>query len=216
MDLLNKSQQLEDLKQQIIDDQICSDLAAQAKQLVFGFGNLNSQVIFIGEAPGKKEDETGVPFVGASGRFLDEMLDSINLARKDIYITNIVKYRPPANRDPLPNEKQAFMPFLQRELQIIQPKLVVTLGRHAANCFLPELKISQEHGEPKKLTLNFYDIKFRTTLLPLYHPAAALYNGSMRQTLMFDFAQIKDFISSKPLIYDEKQLIIEKQLERIN
>jgi DNA polymerase len=210
MDLLDKDEQLNELKKQIISDGVCPNLAVQAKQLVFGVGNSNSKLVFIGEAPGKKEDEAGIPFVGAAGRFLDEMLSSINIAREDIYITNIVKYRPPENRDPLPVEKQAFLPYLQRELQIIHPQLVVTLGRHAANCFLPMLKISQEHGVLQQVTLNFVNNKTIIMLLPLYHPAAALYNGSMRDTLMHDFTQIRDIISSSKGIYDEKQL------ERIN
>ena len=106
----------------------------------------------------------------------------IGLKRKDIYITNIVKYRPPANRDPYPEEKSAFMPYLESQLKVIQPLLTVTLGRHSLNCFLPDLQISQVHGQPKCLNGRVY--------LPLFHPAAALYNGAMRQTLIDDFALI--------------------------
>jgi DNA polymerase len=188
-----KQQQLDDLQQQILDDKVCPELAKTATQLVFGAGNPDADIVFIGEAPGKNEDLQGKPFVGAAGKFLDEMLEMINLQRKDIYITNIVKYRPPGNRDPLPEEKKAFLPYLQAQLEIIQPKVVVTLGRHSMNCFLPDLQISKCHGEPKRIKIQMKEHDGDTmvlVILPLFHPAAALYNGSMRQTLIDDFAEI--------------------------
>lgn len=166
----------------IIADKICPELAATATQLVFGDGDPDAEIVFIGEAPGKNEDEQGKPFVGAAGKFLNELLDSIGLQRAGVYITNIVKYRPPNNRDPLPEEKSAFLPYLMRQLAIIQPKLVITLGRHSLNCFLPGLQISQVHGQPKRFHGQVY--------LPLFHPAAALYNGDMKQTIIDDFAKI--------------------------
>ena len=178
----SKQQQLDDLAQKIVDDKVTPELAEQATQLVFGDGNPDSEIVFIGEAPGKNEDLQGKPFVGAAGRFLNEMLEMIHLERKDIYITNIVKYRPPNNRDPLPDEKNVFLPYLQEQLAIIQPKLIVTLGRHSMDVLLPGLKISQVHGQPKRYKEHVY--------LPLFHPAAALYNGGMRQTLIDDFALI--------------------------
>jgi DNA polymerase len=188
----NKQQQLDEIKQKILDDKVCPELAATATQLVFGDGNPDSQIVFIGEAPGKNEDIQGKPFVGAAGKFLNEMLGIIGLQREDIYITNIVKYRPPDNRDPLPEEKKAFLPYLQSQLEVIAPKVVVTLGRHSTNCFLPDLQISKAHGQPKRIRIQFKDkeepVPF--VILPLFHPAAALYNGSMRQTLIDDFAQI--------------------------
>lgn len=173
---------LDEIKQQILDQNICPDLAGSATQLVFGDGNVQSDMVFIGEAPGKNEDIKGIPFVGAAGKFLNEMLEMIGLKREDIYITNIVKYRPPNNRDPLPEEKAAFLPFLMAQLEAIKPKIVVTLGRHSLNCFLPDLSISSVHGQPKRYKGQIF--------LPLFHPAAALYNGSMRQTLIDDFAKI--------------------------
>jgi DNA polymerase len=181
-----KQQQLDDIKRKILDDKICPELAAGATQLVFGDGNAEAELVFIGEAPGKNEDLQGIPFVGAAGKFLDEMLEMIDLKRSDIYITNIVKYRPPDNRDPFPDEKQAFMPYLESQLEVIQPKLTVTLGRHSLNCFLPDLQISRCHGQPKRYQGRVY--------LPLFHPAAALYNGAMRQTLIDDFALIPAII----------------------
>jgi uracil-DNA glycosylase family 4 len=177
-----KEAKLDDIKQKIADDKVTPELAEGATQLVFGVGSPDADIVFIGEAPGKNEDLKGEPFVGAAGKFLDEMLEMIGLKRSDIYITNIVKYRPPNNRDPLPEEKQAFMKYLESQLEVIQPKLVVTLGRHSLNCFLPDLQIGQCHGQPKRYKGRVF--------LPLFHPAAALYNGGMRQTLIDDFALI--------------------------
>jgi uracil-DNA glycosylase family 4 len=182
--------QLDAVKQRILDDGVTPELAAQATQLVFGDGNPSAEIVLIGEAPGKNEDLQGKPFVGASGKFLNEMLAGIGLKREDIYITNIVKYRPPNNRDPLPDEKKAFLPYLQSQLEAIQPKVVVTLGRHSMNCFLPDLQISKVHGQPTrvKLALKESDDTLEVVIMPLYHPAAALYNPAQRQTLIDDFA----------------------------
>lgn len=196
----DKQSRLDQIKADILEKNICPDLAETATQLVFGDGNPNARIVLIGEAPGKNEDVQGKPFVGASGKFLNEMLGTINLKREDIYITNIVKYRPPNNRDPLPAEKQAFLPYLQAQLEVIQPVLVVTLGRHSMNCFLPDLQISKIHGEPKRIKVAFKEGEVTPlVILPLFHPAAALYNGAQRQTLMDDFAKI-------PLILDKLQL----------
>jgi uracil-DNA glycosylase family 4 len=180
---MSKQDLLDQIAADIIASDVCPDLAKQATQLVLGDGNPDADIVFIGEAPGKNEDIQGKPFVGASGKFLSEMLEMINLKREDIYITNIVKYRPPNNRDPLPAEKEAFLPYLTKQLDVIKPKLVVTLGRHSMEVLLPPgLKISSAHGEPKRYNGQVY--------LPLFHPAAALYNGGMRQTLIDDFAKI--------------------------
>lgn len=177
-----KQSQLDAIAKEIIDNGVCPDLAEQATQLVFGTGNPDADIVLIGEAPGKNEDLKGEPFVGAAGKFLNEMLAMIGLERKDIYITNIVKYRPPNNRDPLPAEKLAFLPFLKKQLAIIKPKLIVTLGRHSMDSLLPGLRISEVHGQPKR----YQDFVY----MPLFHPAAALYNGGLRQTLIDDFAKI--------------------------
>lgn len=178
----SKQDKLDQIKADILKQNICPDLAKSAKNLVMGDGNANTDIVFIGEAPGKNEDEQGLPFVGAAGKFLDEMLASIGLERKDVYITNIVKYRPPNNRDPYPDEKAAFLPYLKEQLGVIQPKLVVTLGRHSMDSLLPDLQISKCHGQPKRYNGQVF--------MPLFHPAAALYNGAMRETLMEDFAKI--------------------------
>ena len=178
----DKQKLLDQIKADILKQNICPDLAQEATQLVFGDGSPDADIVFIGEAPGKNEDEQGLPFVGAAGKFLNEMLAGIGLARSDVYITNIVKYRPPNNRDPLPDEKAAFLPFLRSQLDVIKPKLVITLGRHSMDSLLPGLQISKCHGQPKRYNGQVY--------LPLLHPAAALYNGAMRQTLIDDFAKI--------------------------
>lgn len=162
-------------------------LKAAATRPVYGDGNPTARVVFIGEAPGKKEDETGVPFVGAAGKFLGEMLESVGMKRQDIYITNIVKYRPPENRDPLPAEKDACKAWLHAELAAINPDLIVFLGRHSMNDFFPTAKISEAHGN--LIIKKFPDIA-TTHFLPLYHPAAALYNGALRASLLKDFATI--------------------------
>ena len=213
---MSKTSELQNIADEILENDICPELREQATQLVFGDGNPNAEIVFIGEAPGKNEDETGVPFVGAAGKFLDEMLQLIHLDRKDIYITNIVKYRPPKNRDPLSEEKKAFWPYLVRQLDVIKPKLVVTLGRHSMEYFLPNQKISAIHGEPKRISLRLdrgsgtedrrgegIDLSpvsdprssvRKYVVLPLYHPAAALYNGGQRQMLKDDFSRIPEIL----------------------
>lgn len=192
-----KQKLLDQIKAEILNKNVCPELAKTATQLVFGDGNPSAEIVFIGEAPGKNEDLKGIPFIGAAGKFLNEMLEGIGLERKDVYITNIVKYRPPNNRDPLPEEKKAFLSYLQAQLEVIQPKIVVTLGRHSMNCFLPDLQISKIHGEAKRIKIrmkqNESDV-LTLVILPLFHPAAALYNGGLRQTLIDDFAGIPRII----------------------
>lgn len=135
--------------------------------LVFGEGSASAKIVFIGEAPGAKEDELGRPFVGRSGKLLEESLKEIGLKREDVYITNIVKRRPPENRDPSPQEIEAYKPYLEKQLEIIKPKIVASLGRFALNYFFPDLKISESQGK-------IIDYKFK--ILPIFHPAAAFRN----------------------------------------
>ena len=188
---MDKQSQLDQVRADILQDNICADLALQATQLVMGDGNINADIVFIGEAPGKKEDEGGIPFIGAAGTFLGQMLEAAGMVRSDVYITNIVKYRPPNNRDPSPTEKKAFWPYLLKELGIINPKVIITLGRHSMEYFLPDAKIGDVHGQPHLVNLD----GFTGTIIPLYHPAAALYNGSLRQTLIDDFMTVPDIIA---------------------
>lgn len=155
--------------------------------LVFGEGSEEADIFFIGEGPGQKEDELGRPFVGAAGKFLDELIASVALERKDVYIANVVKCRPPGNRDPLPEEVSACWPHLEKQVHSIRPKLIVLLGRHSLERFLPGQKISEVHGKP--LRRDFGGLG-RQVFFPVYHPAAALYQGSLRQTLFADFKKI--------------------------
>jgi DNA polymerase len=186
----NKQALLEQIKADIIQKNICPDLAREATNLVMGDGNINADIVLIGEAPGKQEDLSGLPFMGAAGKFLNEMLASVGIDRNDVYITNIVKYRPPNNRDPLPEEKSAFWPYLVRQLNVIKPEIVVTLGRHSMEYFLPEQKISAIHGQQKRIKFG----EGKLIIVPLYHPAAALYNGSLRITLIEDFKKLPKII----------------------
>ena len=185
---MTKQAELEALAAEIVTRKVTPLLAAGATQLVMGVGNPDADIVLIGEAPGKKEDEQGLPFVGAAGRFLNEMLKAAGLERSDVYITNIVKYRPPNNRDPEPEEKREFWPYLMRQLAIIDPKVVITLGRHSGAAFIPDLRISQDHGHARTVQYQEHEL----LVIPLYHPAAALYNGGMRQVLIDDFVVAAD------------------------
>ena len=183
---MNRREQLLHLHQEQHASCTCA-LKKTAIQPVFGDGNPDARIVFIGEAPGKKEDEQGTPFIGAAGKFLGVILESVGMKREDIYITNIVKYRPPNNRDPEDHEKKECAEWLHAEIEFINPDVVIFLGRHSMTHFLPELKISEAHGKlvHRKLP-NFHTEYF----FPLYHPAAALYNGGMRATLLEDFHKI--------------------------
>lgn len=176
-----------------VHDCTACPLAAGRLTAVPGDGDPKSEILFIGEGPGQKEDETGHPFVGAAGKFLDEMLASIGKTRADVFVTNVVKCRPPSNRDPEPDEIATCTDlYLWRQIELINPKLICTLGRHSMGLFLPpDMKISQVHGQPKRIHgKNPQDEEKEYVLLPLYHPAAALYNGGMRETLKYDFKKI--------------------------
>jgi len=186
---MDKQSAIQQLAERIVEERVCEHLALPGIQLVMGSGNLDAEIVFIGEAPGKEENRLGLPFVGASGKFLNTMLESIQLKREDVYITNIVKYRPPDNRDPSPDEKAAFRPFLDEQIRIINPKVIVTLGRHSMNEFLPKEKIGTIHGCLQTRGPGLPPI------FPLFHPAAALYDGSMRGTLLADFQKLRNFLS---------------------
>ncbi len=162
---------------------------AKTANPVLGEGNPQAKIIFIGEAPGQKEDELKRPFVGAAGKFLDELLGTIGLKREDVYISNVVKYRPPNNRDPTPQEKEQCMPWLQLEIAIIKPRVIVTLGRHSLGHFFPTKTITEAHGKPFTLTDD-------VTVFPIYHPAAALHNGNLRSSLLSDFRALGDFLKT--------------------
>ncbi|MDD3487237.1 MAG: uracil-DNA glycosylase [Candidatus Moranbacteria bacterium] len=162
-------------------------------QVVPGDGNPETEIMFIGEAPGAEEDKQGIPFVGAAGKFLNQMLRTINLKREDIFIANVLKCRPPANRDPLPEEVAACWPWLLEQIQTIKPKLIVLLGRHAMERFLPNQKISQIHGTALRREIDGIG---KQVFYALYHPAAALYQGSLRETLLKDFKRIPKVVEA--------------------
>jgi uracil-DNA glycosylase family 4 len=178
---MNKEQELLQIEQQVKACRRCS-LWKTAKNAVPGEGPPTAEIMFIGEGPGQNEDEQGRPFVGAAGKFLEELLHSIKMSRSSVFIGNVIKHRPPANRDPLPDEIEACWPWMQEQIRIIQPKVICTLGRFSLARFLPLAKISRDHGKPKRVG--------EYVILPLYHPAAALYQGSLRATLEEDFKKI--------------------------
>ncbi len=195
---MSKQAELDALKAKILEANVCPELAAQATQLVMGDGNPDADIVFIGEAPGKNEDEQGLPFVGAAGKFLNEMLAAAGMNRGDVYITNIVKYRPPNNRDPEVEEKREFWPYLMQQLAIIQPRVVITLGRHSGAAFIPDLRISRDHGHARKVRYHQHEF----LVIPLYHPAAALYNGSMREVLIEDFIAAAKVAGNRVIIHN--------------
>lgn len=165
---------------------------------VIGQGNHDARIIFIGEAPGKNEAETGVPFCGAAGRVLDELLASINLKRKEVYVTNVVKDRPPNNRDPTPQEIELYSPFLIRQIEIIKPAVIATLGRFSMEFIMKQFglenklgKISTLHGKSFVTPKEFGSLQ----VVPLYHPAVALYNASQKKTLEEDFGVLVTILS---------------------
>ena len=184
MEIKDKSEQLAEIHKKWLVECDC-ELKKTATQGVPGYGNPNAEIVFVGEAPGRDEDREGRPFVGAAGKFLNEMLENIKLKREDVYITNVVKYRPPNNRDPLLEEVNSCAKWLKEELEIIKPTVVVFLGRHALQHFFPGEQISKVHGKILKKKTSIGNFFFA-----LYHPAAALYNGSMREVLMDDFKKL--------------------------
>ncbi|MBI4021776.1 MAG: uracil-DNA glycosylase [Candidatus Andersenbacteria bacterium] len=158
-------------------------LKSVATHDVPGEGNPGAEIMFIGEGPGKNEDEQGRPFVGAAGQYLDELIASIGLRREAVFIANVLKHRPPGNRDPLPQEVAAYAPWLEEQIKIIDPKLIVALGRHAMEFLLgPGLSIMKIHGQPKR--------RGQRVVMPVYHPAAALYRNDWKPVLAADFKKI--------------------------
>lgn len=177
---MSKQEELEKIKQEMAARK---DLPlANFSNLVFSDGDPNAKIMFIGEAPGFHEDRQGKPFVGLAGQLLNKLLAEINWPRESVYITNIVKRRPPENRDPTPEEIAAYAPYLQRQITAMRPKIIATLGRFSMNYFLPEAKISRDHG--RLLT------KDGQLIFPLYHPAAALRSTSVLEELRKDFYKL--------------------------
>lgn len=169
-------------------------LSETRTQAVPGEGSPTAALVFVGEAPGAREDLAGRPFVGAAGRLLDDLLTSISLRREEVFILNMVKCRPPENRNPQRSEIAACAPFLTRQLQALQPRVIATLGRHALAVFAPNAKIAEVHGRPYAQTER--EQHHGAVLFPLYHPAAALHNGSLRPTLERDMAALREYLSA--------------------
>jgi DNA polymerase len=176
---------LTELHDEIAICQRC-DLAKGRTQTVPGEGLENAEIMFIGEAPGFHEDRQGRPFVGAAGQFLEELLASIGLSREEVYICNVIKCRPPGNRDPLPDEIEACKPFLDRQIELIQPRLIVTLGRHSMARYFPNASISRIHGQPKRIGGRIY--------YPMFHPAAALHQPRWRSAVEEDMLKIPQIL----------------------
>ncbi|MBM4451627.1 MAG: uracil-DNA glycosylase [Chloroflexi bacterium] len=176
---------LTDLHEQIKRCQDC-DLAKNRTKVVPGEGPDNAALLFIGEAPGWHEDQQGRPFVGPAGQFLEELLSTIGLKRDQVFIANVIKCRPPANRDPLPGEIQSCKKWLDRQIELIQPKVVITLGRYSMARYFPNQSISKIHGKAKK--------EGELTYYAMYHPAAALHQGSLRKIIEADMLKIPQLL----------------------
>lgn len=179
---------LDELHEKCKDCKRCR-LWEDAANAVPGEGASDAEIMFIGEGPGKKEDQSGRPFVGPAGKFLDVLLDSIGLKRADVFIANMVKHRPPENRDPTPEEIEACRPWLDKQIELIKPRIFVPLGRHAMHKFLPNAMISREHGKIYARGGKVYFL--------MYHPAVALYKGSMRAILLEDFKVLRRFLDNE-------------------
>ncbi|MBM3166876.1 MAG: uracil-DNA glycosylase [Chloroflexi bacterium] len=177
---------LTDLHEQIKRCQDC-DLAKNRTKVVPGEGPDNAALLFIGEAPGWHEDQQGRPFVGPAGQFLEELLSTIGLKRDQVFIANVIKCRPPANRDPLPGEIQSCKKWLDRQIELIQPKVVITLGRYSMARYFPNQSISKIHGKAKK--------EGELTYYAMYHPAAALHQGSLRKIIEADMLKIPQLLA---------------------
>lgn len=190
---MTKAEKLKQIAGRVAKCTGCS-LYRRANKPVPGEGSYNAEVMFIGEGPGYWEDQRGIPFCGAAGRLLDKLLQLIKLERKEVFIGNVVKHRPPGNRDPLPEEIEACRPFLDEQIQIIEPKIIVTLGRFSMNKFLPGEKISQIHGQARYVDF----LGKRYIVIPMYHPAAALRSGKIMEEIKKDFQKIKQFLEEEP------------------
>ena len=193
---MTKMRELENIKKKVINCKKC-DLYRTRTNPVFGNGKNNSEIFFIGEAPGRNEDKQGLPFVGRAGRILDELLDSINIDRNNVYISNIIKCRPPKNRNPKKNEIKICSKYLNEQLDIIKPKIIIPLGNYASMFILEKFgygvdKISNIHSKIFTYESKYGEIK----IIPMYHPAAVIYNPNKKEILFKDFNNIKYVLES--------------------
>ncbi len=183
---MDATEVLKTIAQQVAGCEKCA-LHFSRKKAVPGEGPANAKIMFIGEGPGFYENEQGRPFVGPSGKFLDELLQSAGLKRPEVFIGNVVKCRPPSNRDPLPDELAACRPYLERQIEAINPPVIVTLGRYSMAHFLPNARISAIHGRPSWVNGRL--------IVPMYHPAAALHQPALRDAIVADFAGLPQLLS---------------------
>ena len=183
---MSDEKELEKLAKQIVVCTRC-ELHRSRNKAVPGEGPTHAEIMLIGEGPGAREDEQGRPFVGASGKFLDQLLEQAGVTRSDVWITNVVKCRPPGNRDPLPDEIETCTGnFLQHQIEIVNPRIIVTLGRHSMGLFFKGAKITQIHGQMRKVEDRF--------VIAMFHPAAALHQLSLKSTIMADFAKLPELL----------------------
>ena len=187
---MDKKEQLEKVKRNLESKAGKFPLIKKITDVIFGEGNPNAEILFIGEAGGYWEAKLRRPFVGRAGKLLDQLIVSIGLKRSEVYISNVLKVRPPSNRDPLPEEIEAFKPYLDQEIKIVDPKIIITLGRYSLNKFLPGEFISKVHGQAR--FVDFADKK--RIIIPMYHPAAALRNGIIMEEIKKDFQKIEKFL----------------------
>jgi DNA polymerase len=185
---------LDELEEAIRSCELCP-LHQGRTQAVPGEGPSSADIMFIGEGPGFHEDRQGRPFVGAAGKFLEELLARIGLTREQVFIANVIKCRPPGNRDPLPNELSACEPYLDRQIQLIKPKVIVTLGRFSMNRYFPGASISKIHGQPKRVG--------NVLVIPMFHPAAALHQPKWRPLVEADFEKLPHLIDEAEQLGDE-------------
>lgn len=193
---MNSGELIEELRSEI---SVCTncELCRQASNAVPGEGSSEARILLIGEAPGFHEDTHGKPFVGNSGKFLTQLLESAGLSRADVFITNVVKHRPPGNRDPLPDEIAACSHFLKRQIEIINPDVIVTLGRFSMSNYFPGERISRIHGQAKEVDGRL--------VVPMYHPAAALHNGSLRPEIEADFQKLPRLLAERDRMRETEQ-----------
>jgi len=201
---MDKTEKLDQIKKKMQED-LSLPLRKGSTNLVFGEGNPNAEIFFLGEGPGYWEDQKARPFVGNAGSLLNRLLQSIKLEREDVFITNVVCFRPPNNRDPLPEEISAFMPYIDEIIGTIEPKLIVTLGRFSMAKFIPNVFISSVHGR-------LFNIKWKDKdilVIPMYHPAAALRNGNVMNMIKNDFLTIPEVLKKvkSEVVIDQMSLI---------
>ena len=188
--LKEKEVKLKQVRNDVVDCQKCSLYKTRILPVI-GQGSHSAKIMFVGEAPGAKEDKTGFPFCGASGKFLDELLNSAGIKREEVYICNLLKCRPPGNRDPKPEELEVCTPYLERQIEAINPKIISPLGRHSMNFLMKKFNLEDKIDLISKIHGKIFNIEKNIKLVPLYHPAVAVYNANMKKVLIKDFEILK-------------------------